>query len=123
MKLEEIIEKVKHDADYFTKAQNLFQSGRCFEAQKILDMLYLIEPAQLQQHVVVRGGVNEANSVSIPYDYNNTVTVAKPPSTPTGLLGNEAGEKGVRVDFWCQAEMYGKDKCNGACSYCHGKRV
>jgi hypothetical protein len=34
-------------------------------------------------------GINVASTVSIPYDYNNTVTVAKPPSTPTAPLLRE----------------------------------
>lgn len=47
-------------------------------------------------HGVVRGGVFEANTVSIPYDYNNTVTVAKPPSTPTEPLVGGGQAQNVR---------------------------
>jgi hypothetical protein len=39
MKLEEIIETVKHDLKYFEKAETEFQAGRAWEAGKILDML------------------------------------------------------------------------------------
>lgn len=54
MKLSEIIETVKHDAEYFADPQTGVQAGRAFEANKILNMLYKLEQAQLQQHVVMQ---------------------------------------------------------------------
>ena len=52
MKLEEIIETVKHDAEYFADPKTEVQAGRAFEATKILNMLYKLQTAQLQQPVV-----------------------------------------------------------------------
>ena len=52
MTLNKIIETVKHDIEYFRENHNNFQRGRFWQAQKILDLLYQLEPAQLQQPVV-----------------------------------------------------------------------
>ena len=52
MKLEEIIEAVKHDLTYFKEPQTEIQMGRVFEADKILNMLNTYQ-AQLQQHNVM----------------------------------------------------------------------
>lgn len=46
---------VKHDAEYFADSQTEVQAGRAFEAKKILNMLYKLQSAQLQQHGVVQG--------------------------------------------------------------------
>ena len=43
MKLEEIIETVKHDAEYFADPKTEVQAGRAFEATKILNMLYKLQ--------------------------------------------------------------------------------
>lgn len=50
MKLEEIIETVKHDVDYFATSGEPFQRGRLWEARKILDMLYQLERLDNEGH-------------------------------------------------------------------------
>jgi hypothetical protein len=61
MTLNKIIETVKHDIEYFRENHNNFQRGRFWQAQKILDLLYQLEPAQLQQPVV-GGPVSDVRS-------------------------------------------------------------
>jgi hypothetical protein len=81
MKLEEIIETVKHDAEYFADPQTAVQAGRAFEATKILNMLYKLQTAQLQQHSVVQAEGSDGVKVA--------------------TVGKEREEKGVSVEKNC----------------------
>jgi len=79
MKLEEIIEIVKHDRDYFQEPQTEVQAGRLFEANKIYNMLIKYQ-AQLHKHVVMEslrptddeiGAKVEEYGFRVPYDGSN----------------------------------------------------
>ena len=75
------------------------QTWRVYDMQKYFDeddFILIQEAAEIyaeqsnsHKHSVVRGGVNEANTVSCTQNVDNSITLSKPLSTPTEPLPAE----------------------------------
>lgn len=115
MKLHEIIETVKHDRDYFEGAETEFQSGRAWEAGKILDMLYKLETAQLQQHGVMQAEGSDVckheNAVIRDGEFDYCMECCKQIPREGAAVGNSAdGQSAVKVKtgtiVFCEGEQF-----------------
>jgi len=85
--METLLEKLK-----WAFAHQAIVEGLPIKAEhtnRLAEIAYRLSNEHNANTVLCGEGINVASTVSIPYGYNNTVTVAKPPSTPTAPLLRE----------------------------------
>ena len=119
MKLEEIIETVKHDVEYFNEPETDFQAGRAWEAGKILDMLYKLNQPNSINTVLCGEGVKETQLATTDdkklLKHTDEQLTQSPPNE---LLPAAVQAQIVRVAF-CNHEYTFDDNGRQYCKWCN----